>query len=144
MRDHMVCYWTRIRAHMSASGEVTEVSTNPKQCPYLLGISTCKINCRELAPGVAVEQCFSSDGEASQHYAQYCAGEYYLCPVAEELNEIYRQYEDSPCPYNRNVLCFFKDTCHRCGWDPVVSLDRLKLQYPHCSERRLEKLLSKK
>ena len=116
------------------------MSINPRICPYLLQNSAYKITCK----GHDLEQSFATAETKKAHYDQYCAGEYYLCPVAEKLNAVYQEYEDSPCPHNRNVLCFFKDTCHRCGWDPAVSLDRLKQKYPNYSERCLEKLLSRK
>lgn len=51
-----------------------------------------------------------------------------MCPVAEKLNEVYGLY--SPCPNNEHVQCFFKETCDRCGWNPEVSLERLKRMYP--------------
>ena len=117
------------------------MSINPRQCPFLVAVQVSSITCRELVPGCAIKQGFSSPRDKAAHYTQYCTGDYYLCPVAAELNAVYHEYDDSPCPYNWSVLCFFKEDCGKCGWNPETSLERLKRLYPMCSPESLRALL---
>ena len=117
------------------------MSINPRQCPFLVAVQVSSITCRELVPGCATQQGFSSPRDKAAHYTQYCTGSYHLCPVAAELNATYQEYDDGPCPYNWGVSCFFKEGCDKCGWNPAVSLERLKQLYPACSPECLRSLL---
>ena len=117
------------------------MSINPKQCPYLVAVNTSSITCRDLGPGCAIKQGFSSPRDKVAHYTQHCTGDYYLCPVAAELNAVYHEYDDGPCLYNWGVSCLFKENCDCCGWNPEVSLERLKQLYPACSPESLRSLI---
>ena len=117
------------------------MSINPKQCPYLVETQAVKITCRGLGPDSTIKQFFTYSKDKAAHYTQYCAGDYHLCSVAATLNAVYHEYDDSPCPYNWGVSCFFKEGCDKCGWNPEVSLERLKWLYPMCCLEYLRSLL---
>lgn len=119
------------------------MSINPKQCPYLVEAQAVKITCRGLSSACTIRQHFTYSKDRAAHYTQYCAGDYHLCSVAAELNAFYHEYDDSPCPYNEGVSCFFKKGCDKCGWNLEVSLERLKQRFPMCSPECLEMLLTR-
>lgn len=101
------------------------MSTNPKECPYHLGMSRQRINCTGIVPGSEVRQSYASPGMEKRNYAQFCGSNYHRCPTAQMLNALYARFQVHPCPNNSEVECLHPDQCRRCGWNPAVADARL-------------------
>lgn len=106
------------------------MSINPKECPYFIQAKRQMIICKGFEDGCEIRQGFPVLGEESEYQAQFCYYSYHRCKLARMLNPIWKQIDDTPCPYNDGVECLHKDKCNQCGWNPVVSQERLERRFP--------------
>ena len=37
--------------------------------------------------------------------------------------------KEEQCPFNRYVKCMLKDNCPKCGWNPKVTEERMKVLF---------------
>ena len=96
------------------------------RCPYFREEIQRKIVCEGIDAGSDMHQTFASSKERQRYVCDYCNGFYASCPVAQILNECHGRYKTMICPYNAGVDCLDDTQCHRCGWNPVVAVERLR------------------